>query len=216
MNPVSPYQYICIEGNIGAGKTTLCELLAGTYNCKLVLEQFAENPFLPYFYDDPARYALPLELFFMTERHKQLEKHLLHPDLFHEFVVSDYTFVKTLLFAKNNLKRDEYRLFQRMFFVLNAAFPRPDILVYLHRSTPKLIENIRNRGREYEQDIKEPYLKDLQDAYFEYFKGESSFPIVIIDVDKLDFVNNPKHFQEIKLLIMQTYQPGVHRISLVN
>lgn len=215
MNPISPYQYICIEGNIGAGKTTLCELLGGIYNCKLVLEQFADNPFLPYFYEDPDRFALPLELFFMTERHKQLEKHLLHRDLFHEFIVSDYMFVKTLLFAKNNLKRDEYRLFQRMFFVLNATFPKPDILIYLHRSVPRLIENIRSRGRAYELDIKDTYLQDLQDAYFEYFKGESSFPVVIIDVDQLDFVNNRKHFEELKSLIMRPYQPGVHRISLV-
>ena len=216
MNPTSPYQYICIEGNIGAGKTTLCELIGGEYNCKLVLEQFAENPFLPYFYDDPQRYALPLELFFMTERHKQLEKHLLHRDLFFEFIVSDYTFVKTLLFAKNNLKRDEYRLFQRMFVVLNSYFPNPDILIYLHRTTPKLIDNIKHRGRDYESDIKESYLKDLQDAYFEYFKGETSFPVVIIDVDKMDFVQNPDHFNELKHLIMREYQPGVHRISLVS
>lgn len=216
MNPKSPYQYICIEGNIGAGKTTLSELLAGIYNCKLVLEQFAENPFLPYFYQDPDRYALPLELFFMTERHKQLEKHLLHRDLFYEFIISDYTFVKTLLFAKNNLNRDEYRLFQRMFFVLNSSFPNPDLVVYLHRSTPKLIRNIRDRGRTYEDEIKESYLKELQNSYFEYFKSENRFPVVIIDIEEMDFVNNPDHFEELKRLIMKPYQPGVHRITLIS
>ncbi|MCB0655557.1 MAG: deoxynucleoside kinase [Saprospiraceae bacterium] len=216
MSQSIPHQYICIEGNIGAGKTTLCQRLANDFNCKLVLEEFTDNPFLPYFYKDPERFALPLELFFMTERHKQLEKSLLHQDLFHEFIVSDYFFLKTLLFAKNNLQTDEYRLFQKMFFTLASNFPSPDLLIYLHRSPENLRKNIIQRGRDFETDIKLTYLQNLQDIYFEYFRSEISFPIIILDADKLDFVSNEQDYEEIKHVISRNYQPGVHRIQLIH
>jgi len=121
--PNIPYQYIAIEGNIGAGKTTLCQQLFESYNCRLILEEFADNPFLPFFYENPERYAFPVELFFMTERQKQLQKYLAQQDLFKDFIVADYFFIKTLLFAKNNLNAEEYRLFQRLFNILNATFP---------------------------------------------------------------------------------------------
>ncbi len=211
-----PHQYIAIEGNIGAGKTTLCHMLANDFNCKLVLEEFAENPFLPHFYQDPGRYAFPVELFFLTERHKQLEKHLLRQDLFFEFIVSDYFFLKTLLFAKNNLNPDEYRIFQKMYFVLAQNFPNPDMLLYLHRSPNSLLQYIRSRGRGYEKSIDTEYLYSLQNSYFEYFRSELTFPIVILDADNLDFVNNPKDYQEIKDIISQKFQPGIHRVSLLH
>ncbi len=211
-----PYQYICVEGNIGAGKTTLCELLAKDYNCKLILEEFAENPFLPYFYDNPDRYAFPVELFFLTERHKQLEEHLMHRDLFYEFIVSDYFFLKTLLFAKNNLGPEEFRLFQRMYQALAANFPTPDLLLFLHRSPLALKKLITQRGRQYESNITVEYLQNLQDIYFEYFKNELSFPIVVVDADRMDFLNNPADYQEVRQLLQRKFMPGIHRISLIN
>jgi deoxyadenosine/deoxycytidine kinase len=209
------HKYITIEGNIGVGKTTLSHMLAEEYNAQLILEQFTDNPFLPFFYEDPNRYAFPVELFFMTERHKQLQKQLLNRDLFHSEIISDYFFVKTILFAKSNLNEEEYRLFQRLFSILNANFPKPDILVYLHRSVDKLMEQIKLRGREYELKIERPYLQKIQDAYFEYFKSEITFPVLVIDIENMDFIKNPAHYEEIKQLIAKSYPPGLHRVSLL-
>ncbi|MBK9735770.1 MAG: deoxynucleoside kinase [Saprospiraceae bacterium] len=210
-----PYNYICIEGNIGAGKTTFCNLIKEEYNCRLILEEFDDNPFLPLFYKEPDRFAFTVELFFMTERHKQLQRHLLNQDLFREFTVSDYAFVKTLLFARKNLPEDEFRLFQKMFTVLNQSFPKPDILVYFHRNVDILLKNIGGRGREYEKDITPEYLTQIQQSYFEYFRNILSYPILIIDLNTIDFKSNKEHYEHVKYLISKNYQPGVHRISLV-
>lgn len=190
-------------------------MLRDEYNCRLILEEFADNPFLPLFYKEPDRFAFTVELFFMTERHKQLQRSLLNQDLFREFTVADYAFVKTLLFASKNLPDDEFRLFQKMFTVLNQSFPKPDILVYFHRSVDILLENISKRGREYEKYITPEYLTQIQNSYFEYFRHILSYPILIIDLDRVDFVNLPNHYDHIKYLISKNYQPGVHRISLV-
>ena len=215
MNIDIPHRYIVIEGNIGAGKTTLCNMIADDYNCQLVLEEFADNPFLPYFYENPERYAFTVELFFMTERHKQLQQTLSQGNLFSNLIVTDYIFLKTSLFAKNNLNTDEYRLFQRLFSVLNASFPKPDILVFLHRPVDVLLQNIKKRGRAYEQEISAEYLQQIQNTYFEYFKTENQIPILIIDVDKLDFAKNDQHYTMILEAIGKTYQPGVHHISFI-
>ena len=190
-------------------------MLRDEYNCRLILEEFADNPFLPLFYKEPDRFAFTVELFFMTERHKQLQRSLLNQDLFREFTVADYAFVKTLLFASKNLPDDEFRLFQKMFTVLNQSFPKPDILVYFHRSVDILLENISKRDREYEKYITPEYLTQIQNSYFEYFRHILSYPILIIDLDRVDFVNLPNHYDHIKYLISKSYQPGVHRISLV-
>jgi len=155
-------------------------------------------------------------LFFMTERHKQLQTHLTQRELFQDFIVSDYFFVKTLLFAKNNLNSEEYRLFQRLFNVLNASFPKPDLLVYLHRSVEGALENIRKRGREYEQEITSEYLQKVQNGYYEYIRTETSVPILIIDVEKIDFVSSQVHFDMIVHAMKETYLPGVHHLSFVN
>jgi len=211
-----PYNFIAIEGNLGAGKTTFCNKLKENYNCKLLLEQFDDNPFLAHFYENPERYAFPVELFFMTERHKQLQANLTQRELFQDFIVSDYFFVKTLLFAKNNLNSEEYRLFQRLFNVLNASFPKPDLLVYLHRSVEGALENIHKRGREYEQDITAGYLQKVQNGYYEYIRTESAIPILIIDVEKIDFLSNQVHYDMIVHAMKETYQPGVHHLSFVN
>ncbi len=215
MTPSFPYNYIAIEGNIGAGKTTLCEMIQSDFNCRLILEQFADNPFLPYFYENSERYAFPVELFFMTERHKQLQENLTQQDLFQQLIVTDYFFIKTLLFAKNNLSEEEYRLFQRLFHILSSTFPKPEILVYLHRSVDSLIKNIHQRGREYEQDISASYLKEIQDTYFEYFRTENDIPILIIDVEEVDFKKSKEHYEMILEAIGQKYAPGIHRVSFV-
>ncbi len=215
MNKSFPYNYIVVEGNIGAGKTSFCEMVSREYNCKLILEQFDDNPFLRYFYKDPERYAFTVELFFMTERHKQLQKKLLHQDLFIDFSLADYTFIKTLLFARKNLQDEEFRLFQKLFTILNQSFPNPDLLVYFHRDVDILLQNIRNRGRSYEQEISAEYLQGIQNSYFEYFRNILSFPVLIVDINNIDFVKNPSQYEEIKKLLSKEYRPGVHRMSMV-
>lgn len=209
-----PYSYVAFEGNIGTGKTTLCQMLAAEYDCRLVLEQFTDNPFLPQFYEHPERYAFPVELFFMTERHKQLQEQLSQRELFQTLTFADYYFVKTLLFARNNLNTEEYRLFQRLFHVLNASFPKPELLVYLHRPVEQLLQNIRNRGRAYEQDIQASYLHALQNAYFSYFRTVHDLPILLLDLQDAAFWQEPLAYERIKSFLKKTYPPGIHRFSL--
>lgn len=210
-----PHQFIAIEGNIGAGKTTLCNMLQEVYNCRLILEQFADNPFLPFFYENQERYAFQVELFFMTERHRQLQDDLAQSSLFNPFTLADYYFVKTLLFARNNLSEEEYRLFKRLFHILNTTFPKPELLVYIHRSVDNLMENIKKRGRTYEADITPEYLLSIQHTYFEYFKTNQDIPILIIDVEQIDFMNSQKHFKMIMHALSKSYQPGMHHLSFV-
>jgi deoxyguanosine kinase len=211
-----PYRFIAIEGNIGAGKTTLCEMLSADLNCHLILEQFSDNPFLPLFYNDPERYAFSVELFFMTERHKQLQESLTQPDLFHTWSVADYFFIKTLIFAKNNLTEAEYRLFKRLFKVLNATFPKPDLLIYLHRPVKQLMSNIQKRGRVYETNFNEDYLIQIQNAYFNYFKSETQLPILIFEIEDLDFVADAVFYKQIVAYISKPYSKGIHRIAFTN
>ena len=213
INPF-PYKYIAIEGNIGAGKTTLSNMIAQNHGAKLILEQFTDNPFLPHFYENPERHAFPVELFFMTERHKQLQENLSQPSLFQQLTISDYFFVKTLLFAQNNLSQEEYRLFQRLFHILNATFPKPDLLVYLHRSVDNLLENIKHRGREFEQKISPEYLKEIQAAYFNYFKNVSDIPVLILYIEGSEFWNKEEEYQKIIDTIQQQHAPGVSHINL--
>jgi deoxyguanosine kinase len=151
-----------------------------------------------------------VELFFMTERHKQLQDQLAQIHLFQQSVIADYVFVKTLLFAKNNLKEEEYRLFQRLFYILNASFPKPDLLVYLHRPVEQLLKNIRKRGREYEQDIPQEYLEQIQKAYLDYFRAESGVPILIVELEDADFANEAQVYEALKSLLFENYQPGLH------
>lgn len=209
-----PYRFIAIEGNIGTGKTTLCQLLSERFGCRLILEQFTDNPFLPYFYEQPERYAFPVELFFMTERHKQLQEHYAQPDLFQSCTVADYAFVKTLLFAKNNLNEEEFRLFQRLFTLLNSTFPKPDLLLYLHRPAEVLLQQIRRRGRSIEQNIAAEYLEQLQQAYFDYFKSENDFPVVILDLGSADFLREEAAFHTIVELLKRTYEPGLNPVEM--
>lgn len=179
------------------------------------MEEFADNPFLPLFYKEPERFAFTVELFFMTERHEQMERSLMNQDLFREFTVADYTFIKTLLFASKNLPNEKFRLFQKMFNVLNQSLPKPDLMVYFHRNVDILMNHISKRGRDYEKDITSEYLTQIQNSYFEYFRNILSYPVLIIDLNSIDFVENKSHYEHVKYLISKQYQPGVHRISLV-
>ena len=180
-----------------------------------MLEEFDDNPFLPYFYDDPERYGFTVELFFITERYKQMQRTLMHQDLFRQFTVSDYAFVKTLLFANKNLPEEEFRLFHKMYEPLSKSFPQPDLLVYIHRSVDWLLVSIEKRGRGYEKNIKAEYLLNIQNAYFEYLRHISSIPVLILDLNTIDFVANEEHYEEITNLLKKQYRPGVHRVSLM-
>ena len=206
--------FIAIEGNIGSGKTTFSEMLAEQFQCKLILEQFSDNPFLPNFYEQPERHAFPLELFFMAERYQQLGE-LTSGDLFVTQVVSDYFFMKSKLFAQNNLKEDELLLFNRLSDIALKNLPKPDLLMYLHSDVNRLQENICKRGRDYEQNISDEYLLQIQERYFDYFKKQKDFPVLIVDVSKVDFVEDALVYQKMVSLLEKKYEVGLHRISLV-
>jgi deoxyadenosine/deoxycytidine kinase len=190
------YRFITIEGNIGAGKTTLSHLLSRHYDARLILEEFADNPFLPKFYENPGQYAFPLELFFMAERYKQLKELLQQNDLFQTVTISDYLFTKCLLFAKVNLPADEYRLYQRLFEIIHQQIVQPDILIYLHSPISRLKENIRRRNRAYEQNISDNYLSDIQETYTHYIR-QHNVRTLVVDTTHADFLSNESHLRSI-------------------
>lgn len=207
------YNFITIEGNIGAGKTTLANILAEKLNARLILEAFADNPFLPKFYESPDQYAFPLELFFMAERYKQL-KDLLHTnDMFQSVTVSDYLFTKCLLFAKVNLPSEEFRLYQKLFDIIHQQLIHPDILIYLHAPVKKLQENIKKRKREYEQSIADDYLFSIQETYTSYIK-QHNIKTLFVDVSNADFINNEQHVDVILKALGQDFTNGQHYFSL--
>jgi deoxyadenosine/deoxycytidine kinase len=208
-------QFLVIEGNIGAGKTTLANKLANEYNAKLIVEQFADNPFLPKFYKNQDRYSFPLELSFLADRYNQIKNEVFNLDLFHSFLIADYYFAKSAIFAQNTLKEDEYRLFRQIFDIVFESMPKPDLYVYLHADTEKLLSNIKKRGRDYEQEITPEYLEKIKNGYFHFFKQITSFPVLIIDVVNIDFVNNNKHYQLLKEALFKTeYKLGINRMLL--
>jgi deoxyadenosine/deoxycytidine kinase len=190
------YHFITIEGNIGAGKTTLSHLLARHYNARLILEQFADNPFLPKFYENPAQYAFPLELFFMAERYKQLKELVYTGDLFQTVTISDYLFTKCLLFARVNLPEQEFKLYQKLFEIMSAQLVQPDLLIYLHAPVSKLQANIRKRNRSYEQAIPDEYLLNIQETYTQYIR-QHNIRTIFVDVSNADFLGNEKHLRVI-------------------
>jgi len=204
--------YLVIEGNIGAGKTTLATMLSADLNSRLILEGFSDNPFLPKFYSDPAKYSFPLELSFLAERYSQLKNDLANRDLFHDLTIMDYYFMKSLIFAQNTLAPDEYNLYRKFFDIIYERLPKPDLYVYLHIPEDRLIENIRLRGRDYEQSIESGYLRTIKEGYFNFFSQQTDFPVLIIDTTNVDFVKNKTHYQRIKELIFEnTYSSGVSR-----
>jgi deoxyadenosine/deoxycytidine kinase len=207
------YSFITIEGNIGAGKTTLANLLSNHFNARLILEEFAENPFLPKFYENQEQYAFPLELFFMAERYKQLKDLLQTKDIFQQVTISDYLFTKCLLFAKVNLPNEEFRLYQKLFDIINPQIIQPEILIYLHSPVNKLQGNIKNRNRHYEQNISNDYLFSLQETYTNYIK-QHNIKTLFIDCSNADFVNNEAHLSIVINALDKEYEDGQHYITL--
>ena len=207
------YHFITIEGNIGAGKTTLAHLLSKHYNARLILEEFDDNPFLPKFYENPQQYAFPLELFFMAERFKQLKDLLQQKDMFQDLTVSDYLFTKCLLFAKVNLPEDEFRLYQRLFDIIHQQLIQPDILIYLHSPVQKLQMNIKKRNRAYEQNIPDEYLFNIQETYTHYIR-QHNIKTLFIDTSNADFLGNKKHLAVLIEALDRDYENGQHYLTL--
>ena len=207
------YNFIAIEGNIGAGKTSLATRISEDYNAKLILEQFEDNSFLPKFYKEPDKYAFPLEMSFLASRFQQLKDQLGNQDLFKSFTVSDYFIIKSLIFARKTLGEDEYNLYTRFFNIIYQQLPKPDLLVFLHLETPRLQLNIKSRGRDYEQDIQDEYLNKIQEGYFEFIRQQLDMRILVLDTNSLDFVGNKKDYQKIIDVIESDYPAGVHRIT---
>jgi deoxyguanosine kinase len=207
------YNFITIEGNIGAGKTTLAHLLSKRLNGRLILEEFADNPFLPKFYENQRQYAFPLELFFMAERYKQLKDLLQTKDMFQHVSISDYLFTKCLLFAKVNLPDAEFLLYQKLFDIINPQLVQPDLLIYLHAPVSKLKENIRKRNRSYEQGIGTEYLFSLQETYTQYIK-QHNIKTLFIDASSADFLGNEKHLDAVLEALDKEYDEGQHYLLL--
>jgi len=207
------YHFITIEGNIGAGKTTLSHLLSRHFNARLVLEEFADNPFLPKFYENPKLYAFPLELFFMAERYKQLKDLIQQKDLFQNVTISDYLFTKCLLFAKVNLPDDEFRLYQRLFDIIHQQLLQPDLLIYLHTPVSRLQQNIKKRNRAYEKNIADEYLFSIQETYTHYIK-DHNIKTLFIDASNADFLGNEKHLKIVIDALENDYGEGQHYLTL--
>lgn len=200
--PVNQYNYIAIEGVIGAGKTSLCNLLAERYNARVVLEEFEENPFLPMFYKDRKHYAFQTQLSFLASRFHQQEK-LFSRDLFQEMVISDYIFDKDRIFARLNLSEDELALYDKIYQIMSGIAARPDLLIFIQCSVERLLDNIKKRGRPYEKDISPDYLIELNDAYNHFFHHYDKSPILIINASEIDFVNNQQHLAYIENTIFK-------------
>lgn len=211
------YNYIAIEGTLGAGKTTLATRIANDFNGKLILEEFEgdKNPFLPKFYKEPDKYAFQLEMTFLALRFQQLKDKLGALDLFHDFIISDYYVAKSLIFSRNNLQEDEYQLFSRFFNIIFSDMPKPELFVYLYSDVSRLQANIHKRGRSYEQDISDTYLADIQQGYLDFIREQQgNMRILILDTNRLDFVAHESDYRKIIDAINQPYDIGIHRIAL--
>jgi len=211
------YNYIAIEGTLGAGKTTLATRIANDFNGKLILEEFEgdKNPFLPKFYKEPEKYSFQLEMTFLALRYQQLKDKFEALDLFHNFIISDYYVAKSLIFSRNNLQEDEYQLFSRFFNIIFSDMPKPELLVYLYSDVSRLQANIRKRGRSYEQEISDNYLANIQQGYFDFIREQQgNMRILVLDTNRLDFVANEADYRKIIDAIDRPYDIGVHRIAL--
>lgn len=203
--------FVAIEGNIGAGKTSLAKMIAETYKARVILEQFSDNPFLPGFYSDPERYTFPLELSFLAERYNQVKNELLNPELFKTFAVTDYYFSKSLIFSGKTLSGHEYKLFRQLFDIMVSMVPKPDLYVYLHTPVETLLGNIKKRGRPYEQSITSEYLRKIQNSYFDYMRQQEGIKFLIIDTGSKDFVSVREHFELITRMVFdEEYPLGVN------
>ncbi len=207
------YNFVTIEGNIGVGKTTLTNLLGKHFNANIILEEFADNPFLPKFYENKNQYAFPVELFFMAERYKQMKDLAGTKNMFQQTTFSDYLFTKCLLFSKVNLQEEEFRLYKRLYDIMASQIAQPEILIYLHAPVHKLQENIKKRNREYEQNISDDYLFNIQETYTSYIK-QHLITTLFVDASNADFLGNEKHLQIIIDALAKEYEPGQHLIML--
>jgi deoxyadenosine/deoxycytidine kinase len=209
------YNYVVIEGNIGAGKTTLAERIAEQFNGRLILEHFADNPFLPKFYSEPDKYSFALELSFLASRYKQLKEELVSQDLFKAFTVADYYFMKSLVFASSTLSGDEYNLYRQIFYIIYGSLPKPDIYVYLHLNPERLLQNIEKRGRNYEKQITKEYLNQIQESYFLFFKQNPDNKYLVIDISNIDFVADNEHYAKIiDIIFTNNYDTGMNKVIL--
>lgn len=209
------YKYIVIEGNIGAGKTSLVTHIADELKARIIFEQFAGNPFLPMFYQDPDRYSFQLEISFLADRYQQLKKELSIIDNSPPVLIADYCFSKSLIFAGVTLKEEEYNIYRQIYDILSMHFPAPDLYVYLHLPVDALLSNIRKRGREYEYTINAGYLNKIQKAYFNYFNLQTAMKILILDISNIDFVNDQKDFRIISdYIVKREHLKGISQIIL--
>lgn len=212
-NPDFQYNFIAIEGNIGAGKTSLATRISQQFNAKLILEQFEDNAFLPKFYENPSKYAFPLELSFLASRYQQLKDQLTSQDLFKAFTVADYFIHKSFIFAGKNLDNDEFSLYTRLFNIIEASLPKPDLLVYLYLSVDNLKSNIKKRGRPYEQNIDFDYLEKIQTGYMEFLKQQPAMRTLIVNTNNIDFVNREEDYRQMLNLIAKEYEFGITRLE---
>jgi deoxyadenosine/deoxycytidine kinase len=205
--------YIVIEGNVGAGKTTLAKMIAERFDARLILERLFDNPFLPRFYDNPGKYSFPLELSFLAERYHQLNEELRNRDLFHPITISDYYFMKSLIYSRANLSTDEYHLYRQIYDIISVNTIKPDLYVYLHLSLDKLMKNIKARGKFYEQKIQKEYLVKIQEGYMDFFKKQKDLTIVMIDINNMDFYNKTSDFERLISIIFQDgYTLGMNKV----
>ena len=207
--------FLVIEGNIGAGKSSLATKITQQFNASLILEDFAENPFLPKFYKDKKKYSFPLELSFLTDRYNQLQNELNGTGDFKKFTVSDYYFTKSLIFSRSNLSDDEYELYKKIFEIIYNTLPKPDLYVYLHVAVKNLLKNIKARGRQYEQTIEAGYLQKIEQSYFSYFAQNPDCKFLIIDANCIDYVHDESHYQLIiNTIFGKEYKTGINRVTL--
>ena len=207
------YNYIAIEGNIGSGKTSLAKMIAKDFDARLILERFEDNSFLPKFYKDPEKYAFPLEMSFLADRYQQVKNDVTNHDLFMSFTIADYFIDKSLIFARKTLKKEELRLYSRLFNIIISKLPRPDLIIFLDATIEQVKQNIQKRGREYEKEISGSYLEKIQNGYLDYFRTSSKSTILILDTHNLDFVNKEDDYHKILSLFENIFTKGIHRIS---
>ena len=207
------YEYVVIEGNIGSGKTTLTKMLAERWNSRIMLEEFKDNPFLPKFYENPKQHGFALELSFLAERYHQKRDELNRTDLFKPGIICDYSFAKSLVFARINLDPDEFELYQNLFSIIHGRLPKPDLLLFLYCSPEKSLRQIKKRGRDYEQEISTEYLDNINRGYLEFFKQQKGTKIVVLDTNQLDFVKSPSDLDKILSVFDQDFEAGIQIIE---
>ena len=212
MNAI-PYNYIAVEGCIGAGKTSLAQRLATDFNAELILERFADNSFLPKFYNDPLHYAFPVEMTFLTDRYQQLKTLLSQRNFFTDLVVADYFIEKCIIFSKNNLQDDEYNLFTKVYDIISTYLPKPDLILYLYNDAEHLLQNIAKRGRDYEQNIRADYLNSIQESYLNHLKSSPNLTVLMVEAKNLDFIEHEADYLKLRSLLECSYPKGVTLIS---